>query len=98
MIVVAIIALLASIAIPNLVEARRKAQRVACINNLGAINGAKATWAVEMRKTDTDVPTDADLFGPGKTIRRKPLCPARGNYDLKAVSEEATCTVPDHAL
>ncbi len=98
MIVVAIIALLASVAIPNLVEARRKAQRVACQANLNAIHGAKATWSLEMRKSDADVPTDADLFGPGKTIRRKPLCPANGSYDLKAVSEEPTCTVPDHAL
>ena len=98
MIVVAIIALLASIAIPNLVEARKKTQRAACIGNLKTIEGAKATWSLEMRKSDADVPTDADLFGPGKTIRRKPECPSSGNYDLKAVSEEPTCTVPNHAL
>ena len=98
MIVVAIIALLASIAIPNLVEARRKAQRVACKANLKAIDGAKAEWALTMRKGDADVPADTDLFGLGKPIETKPLCPASGSYDLKAVSDKPTCTVPDHAL
>ncbi len=98
MIVVAIIALLASVAIPSLVQARKKTQRVTCISNLKAIEGAKATWALETRKTDADVPADADLFGPGKPIDPKPLCPGGGNYDLKAVSEKPTCTMPDHAL
>src|SRR6185503_2209439 len=39
MIVVAIIGLLAAVAIPNLVKARKSAQRQACINNLKAIDG-----------------------------------------------------------
>ncbi len=104
MIVVAISALLASMVIASLVQARNKTQRVknaqkiACIRNLKTIAGAKLTWSLEMRKTDADVPADTDLFGPGKSIETKPLCPASGNYDLKAVSEKPTCTVADHAL
>ena len=50
-----------------------------------------------MRKTDTDVPSDADLFGADKNIRDKPSCPAGGTYNLNAVSEKPTCTVPDHS-
>jgi prepilin-type N-terminal cleavage/methylation domain-containing protein len=98
MIVVAIIGLLAAVAIPNLVTARKKAQRAACINNLKTMDGAKAMWALEMRKTDADVPTDADLFGPDKNIHDKPQCPSGGTYSLNAVSEKPTCTVPDHTL
>ena len=98
MIVVAIIGLLAAVAIPNLVKARKQAQKTACINNLKTIEGAKGVWALEMKKGDADVPTDADLFGPDKNIRDKPICPAGGTYDLKAVSEKPTCTVPAHTL
>ncbi len=58
MIVVAIIGLLAAIAIPNLVTARKKAQRQACISTLKAIEGAKANWALDMKKSDSDVPGD----------------------------------------
>jgi prepilin-type N-terminal cleavage/methylation domain-containing protein len=98
MIVVAIIGLLAAVAIPNLVKARKSAQQTACIANLKAIEGAKGFWALEMKKTDADVPTDADLFGPDKAIAQKPSCPAGGNYDLKPVSEKPTCTIPGHEL
>src|SRR5438128_8764043 len=98
MIVVAIIGLLAAVAIPNLVKARKQAQTTACINNLKTIEGAKAVWALEMKKNDADVPTDADLFGNDKNIKDKPTCPAGGTYDLKAVSEKPTCTSPGHVL
>ena len=98
MIVVAIIGLLAAVAIPNLVKARKDSQRVACRANLKAIEGAKELWALQEKKPDTDVPTDADIFGQGKGIKDKPLCPAGGTYDLKAVSDRPTCTVPDQTL
>jgi prepilin-type N-terminal cleavage/methylation domain-containing protein len=98
MIVVAIIGLLAAIAIPNLVTARKKAQRQACISTLKAIDGAKANWALDMKKSDSDVPTEADLFGPDKYIENKPTCPAGGTYTLNSVRDKPTCSVPDHAL
>ena len=98
MIVVAIIGLLAAVAIPNLVKARKSAQRQACINNLKAIDGAKSIWALEMKKTDSDVPADSDLFGPGKNIDPKPSCPAGGTYDIRSVGEKPTCSVAEHTL
>jgi general secretion pathway protein G len=98
MIVVAIIGLLAAVAIPNLVKARKTAQKQACIGNLKSIDGAKTTWALEMKKTDSDVPTDADIFGPGKNIEKKPDCPAGGTYELRSVGEKPTCSIPDHTI
>src|SRR5437764_14022944 len=52
MIVVAIIGLLATIAIPNFVKARTTAQMNACINNLRQIDGAIQTWALESKQAD----------------------------------------------
>ncbi len=98
MIVVAIIGLLAAIAIPNFIKARQASQRAACVANLRTIDGAKATWALEQRKTNTDVPTDADLFGPTSYIREKPNCPAGGIYTLSQVDTKPTCTIPDHTF
>jgi prepilin-type N-terminal cleavage/methylation domain-containing protein len=97
MIVVAIIGLLAAVAIPNFVRARTTSVRQACIMNLRAIEGAKAQWAFEARKGNTDVPTDGDLFGPDKFIASKPTCPASGTYSLNDVSSKPTCSVPDHS-
>jgi prepilin-type N-terminal cleavage/methylation domain-containing protein len=98
MIVVAIIGLLAAVAIPNLVKARKGAARQACINNLRTMEGAKTTWALENRKSDSDVPSDADIFGSGKYIDPKPQCPGGGTYDLRSVGEKPTCTIPDHTI
>ena len=94
MIVVAIIGLLAAVAIPNLVKARKDAQKAACINNLKTIQGAKEVWALEMKKTDADTPTDGDLFGVDKNIREKPSCPAGGTYTLGPVSENPPAPWP----
>ena len=56
MIVVAIIGLLAAIAIPNFVQARKTSQTNACLNNLRQIDGAKQQWALENGKHSADVP------------------------------------------
>jgi prepilin-type N-terminal cleavage/methylation domain-containing protein len=98
MIVVAIIGLLAAVAIPNLVRAQKTAKRTTCISNLKTIEGAKVQWSLENKKGDQDVPSDADLFGADKPISKKPDCPSGGTYDLKAVAEKPTCSVPDHVL
>src|SRR6266542_4139351 len=79
MIVVAIIGLLAAIAIPNFVKARELSAKNACIANLKQIDGAKHSWALEMKKNLTDLPVDSDLFGPTVYIRKKPECPGGGD-------------------
>src|SRR3954466_13750194 len=98
MIVVAIIGLLAAIAIPNFIKARQASQKAACVANLRTMDGAKATWALEQKKTNSDQPTDADLFGATSYIREKPGCPAGGTYPLNQVDAKPTCTISDHTF
>ncbi len=61
MIVVTIIGLLASIAIPNFVRSRGTAQAVTCVNNLRQIEGAKEQWALETKAAATATPSTGDL-------------------------------------
>jgi prepilin-type N-terminal cleavage/methylation domain-containing protein len=61
MIVVAIIGLLAAIAIPNFVRARRTSQMNTCISNLRQIDGSKQRWALENGKGDGDTPTTSEI-------------------------------------
>jgi prepilin-type N-terminal cleavage/methylation domain-containing protein len=92
MIVVAIIGLLAAIAIPNFVKARTASQANACIANMKQLEGAKATWALEAKKNNTDVPTAADLFGATQYIRVAPVCPSGvAAYALTAVDTPQAC-------
>jgi hypothetical protein len=69
-----------------------------CIAKLRNIDGAKATWALENKKTDADIPTDADLFGPTAYMRQKPQCPQGGVYTIARVGDRPTCSVPGHTL
>ena len=90
MIVVAIIGLLAAIAVPNFVRARRTAQKNVCINNLRQIDGAKQQWALENKKTDTDVATTTEVADYLKNSKF-PTCPASGAYSINAVNTDPTC-------
>ncbi|MFH1665758.1 MAG: prepilin-type N-terminal cleavage/methylation domain-containing protein [Candidatus Omnitrophota bacterium] len=87
MIVVAIIGLLASIAIPNFVKARQSAQRQACIANLKQIEGAKTLWALD---GGTGTPTMLDLVD--EYIKKTPTCPASGTYTVGDMDTEPVCS------
>lgn len=69
-----------------------------CINSLKALDGAKATWALENHADVSAVPTDADLFGPDKYFREKPVCPAGGTYAVRRVGQRPHCSIPGHTL
>ncbi len=101
MIVVAIIGLLAAIAIPNFVSARKTSQTNACINNLRQIDGAKQQWAMENGKTATSTPVATDIqvyLGRGTAGSISNLyCPinatvgALAGYTISAVGTPPTC-------
>ena len=93
MIVVAIIGLLAAIAIPNFVKARTSSHKNACIANLKQFEGAKATWALENKKTSADTPNTTDLYGATNYIRDEPKCPGGGTYNLNQVDQKPTCSL-----
>lgn len=57
MIVVAIIALLAAIAVPNFLRARKRSQATAILEDLRIIDGAKDQYAIENNLKGTDTVT-----------------------------------------
>ncbi len=99
MIVVGIIGLLAALAIPASMEARRVSQMNASVNNLRQIDAAKQQWTFHARKVEDDPCTEADLQD---YIRGDfPTCPADDSaYDVSNVGSNPACTsgLPDHAL
>ena len=72
---------------------RQPSSGCSCIAYLKQIDGAKATWALENKKTNSDVPTASDLFGPTAYIRDTPQCPGGGTYTLNAVVLTPTCSL-----
>ncbi len=101
MIVVAIIGLLAAIAIPNFVKARKAAQKNSCIANLKQIDGAKQIWAIDTGASDTAGVNWSDLTSD--YLRRVVNCPENTSvgYDIGTnVSDLPACAVNanNHAL
>ena len=93
MIVVAIIGLLASIAIPSYEKVRQRANTTACINNLQKIEGAIHMWSLELKKDEQQPVTYGDIRS---YLRGSIVCPSGGtsfddSYALTTVDARPTC-------
>jgi len=100
MIVIAIIALVSSIAIPYFVTYRSNAQGKACISNLRSIEYAKEQWAMETKKS-TGNPCDlSDLVGANAYIKNSVKCPTGPGYLVGLVGDRPSCPtgLPNHIL
>jgi prepilin-type N-terminal cleavage/methylation domain-containing protein len=91
MIVVAIIGLLASVAIPNYVKARGLSQRNACINNLRQLDGAVQQWVMENKKAATSTVTldDATPY-----LKNSIICQSGGTTITDSYSVQDAQTPP----
>jgi len=92
LVVLAIVALLVATAVPNFVKARSTSQANAVINNMRQIDGAKQQWALENKKSPTDVPTPNDLT-PYLARGEMPKSVAGETYVLGRVSDPVTTDV-----
>ena len=87
MIVVAIIAILAAVAIPNFVKYRQNSQAAACVSNLKQIEAA-----VEQARMAGGKPSSIEeLVGENGYIKNKPVCPAGGKYSLGDEKTSPSC-------
>ena len=96
MIVVAIIALLAAIAIPNFVKARATSQANACINNMRQIDAAANQFALEKGQTTgatINYPGDLTPYIKLNSGASIPACPAGGSYTCSTVGTPSTCSL-----
>ena len=97
MIVVAIIGLLAAIALPNFVRARRIARQNTCIANMKQVDSAKQQWALEQKQTEGASMASTDLIGGSLYIKNAPTCPLDSvnsfatSYSLNVVSVNPAC-------
>lgn len=89
MIVVAIIAILAAVAIPNFVKYRKNSQANACISNLKQIQTAKEQLAMAGKTIDA-----SNLYGVNGLIKVEPKCPAdkTAAYTIGDADADPTCS------
>ena len=92
MIVVAIVGLLASIAVPNFARARTTSRTNACKNNLRIISAAKDQSAMDNNKAEGAAMAIADIsaYLRGAAL---PVEPQGGLYTINAVGVNPTCSI-----
>ena len=88
MIVVAIIAILAAVAIPNFIKYRKSSQATACVSNLKQIQAAKEQCSMAGKEL-----TSANLYGVNGYIKVEPTCPSKGTYTIGGADEDPTCSI-----
>ena len=90
MIVVAIIAILAAVAIPNFIRYRKTSQMNACVSNLKQLQAACEQARMNNIPTTFD---SAGIIGTDKYIKVMPTCPAGGSYTPPAAdTDDPTCS------
>jgi hypothetical protein len=72
--------------------------RAACQQNLRALADAKAAWAKDGHRNESELPADNDLFGTEKYLREKPACPMNGSYTFGNVGEKPRCSILGHTI
>ncbi len=95
MIVVAIIAILAAIAIPQLIESRKMSNLNKCMNNLKVIDYAKEQYGLNQGYTSGQTMGVADLAAGIAFVKGGALavvCPRSGTLTYNIIGTAPTCT------
>jgi len=91
MIVILIIGIITSIAVPNFLQARQTSRRSACIHNLKYIDTRKELFAMEAKLDTGDTVTWTDLVP--NYMKFQPDCPGGGTYTINVIGTNPTCTL-----
>lgn len=99
MIVVSIVGLLATLALPSFLKPRATTRRNVCLNNLRQLDAAKQQWALmEMKGSDAE-PTGPDLDDFIKGGTERVFCPAdmsktfATSYTINPVNTPPDCKI-----
>ncbi len=98
MIVVAVLAILMSVAVPNYIKSGKEASRNSCISNLRQIDGAMEQWAMDNNVSAGTVLRswqEEEVYN--YVDGGKPDCPGKGEYTLHAISSspQVSCSRED---
>lgn len=93
LIVVAIIGLVMTISLPNLMMARNTARQNLCYNNLRLIGHALERWRIETDASDDTTPDNINVLGEYIKGDAIPICPADGEYSFGEDADDIDCSV-----
>jgi len=96
MLVVLLLGILMSIAIPNWLRAHETSARRSCVCNLRQIEQAKERLAMEERRPNGSVVEWSDIIPA--YVKQRPECPVGGIYSIDVVGRAPKCSARGHDL
>lgn len=91
LIVILIIGMILSIAVPAWMGIRQKSRITACAENRRVINDAKQQWALDKGMSSVSTPVQTDLVN--EFLKSMPKCPEGGTYTFDSVNSPANCSI-----
>ena len=91
LVVLAIMTILASIAVPTFMQTRATSSRTACVQNLVEVEQAKNQLAMA-----NNLPNGAKVDWPDVVpafLKTSPHCPSGGTYTLNAIGVDPDCSL-----
>lgn len=86
MIVVAVLAILIAVSVPNYLKAGQISKKTVCINNLKQISNAVDQWVIEHNASRGMVPSAQQEEEIYLYIKNgKPTCPSGGTYEIYSI-------------
>ena len=92
MVVVAIIGLLATLAVPAFMRARSESCAQICLSNLRQIDQGKEMHEFNAQLSEEDTCSWNDVL---PYLKKRPECPSGGDYTLGKLGELTTCSEHD---
>ncbi|MBI5705566.1 MAG: prepilin-type N-terminal cleavage/methylation domain-containing protein [Armatimonadetes bacterium] len=92
MIVILVIGILLSIAVPQWLHARENSRSTSCVSNLKRITDAKELFAHESNMNTGDNCDMSDLWPDYLQGSNAPSCPAGGTYTIEVIGNDPTCS------
>lgn len=93
LITLGVIALLATIAIANVIKSREKAQLTSIVTNLKNIENAKEQWGLEAKKGVGDIPAVSEIQ-PYLKAGAMPTPSSGESYQINGIGNPATAILP----
>ena len=95
MMVISILGMLVTVAVPQWMKGRENARRSTCLTNLKKIDEFKEQHAFAHNKRSGDSCTFSDLQADDY-LSEMPICQSGGTYSFRAIGEVPTCSFVGH--
>jgi prepilin-type N-terminal cleavage/methylation domain-containing protein len=95
MMVISILGMLVTVAVPQWMKGRENARRSTCLTNLKKIDEFKEQYAFAHNKLSGDICSFSDLQADDY-FSEMPICQSGGTYNFKAIGEAPTCSFTGH--